>query len=209
PESIEKELNANWVQPDYFVPIKTISGNDQDLVDKLIAVDGVRTMSDEARIYPLGEAAAHLTGNIGTVTADDIEANPDANYSNNEVIGKRGLDKVLEDRLRGENGIVVEIQKENGITKSLVEKPVKNGENVQLTIDFDIQRTVYEEMKDVVGSAVVLHPKTGETLALVSTPAFDPNALSLGATQNQWAEIQDNPDLPLTIRFNKTYAPGS
>lgn len=209
PESIEKALDANWVQPDYFVPIKTISGNDQDLVAKLVAIDGVRTMSDEARVYPLGEAAAHLTGNIGTVTADDMEANPDANYSSNDVIGKRGLEKVLEGRLRGENGVVVEIQKENGITKSLVEKPVKNGENVQLTIDFDIQRTVYEEMKDVVGSAVVLHPKTGETLALVSTPAFDPNALSLGATQNQWAEIQDNPDLPLTIRFNKTYAPGS
>ncbi|MBS4210308.1 penicillin-binding transpeptidase domain-containing protein [Bacillus sp. FJAT-50079] len=208
-EQIDKALNASWVKPNLFVPIKTVAADNSELLEKLYAIQAVQSMKTEARIYPLGEAAAHLTGNIGTITAEEIEKSPEKNYGSNDVIGKRGLEKVLEDRLRGENGIKIIIKKEDGSEVVLAEKPVQDGENVQLTIDAMVQRAVYEEFNGQAGTAAAIDPITGETLALVSSPSFDPTALSLGATNEQWTALQEDPQSPLTIRFNKTFAPGS
>ncbi|MFK4996808.1 NTF2-like N-terminal transpeptidase domain-containing protein [Bacillus sp. N9] len=110
-EQIDKALNASWVKPNLFVPIKTVAADESELLEKLYAIQAVQSMKTEARIYPLGEAAAHLTGNIGTITAEEIDKYPEKNYGSNDVIGKRGLEKVLEDRLRGENGIKIMIKK--------------------------------------------------------------------------------------------------
>lgn len=209
PEQIEKALSASWVKPEHFVPIHTIASDETELLDKLSEVPSVHSMGVEARVYPLGEAAAHLTGNIGPITADEIEKNKGKGYSNTDSIGKRGLEKVLEDRLKGENGVQIVINKEDGSEIFLAEKPVKDGENVKLTIDSTLQRTIFEELAGKPGTAVAMDPITGETLALVSSPSFNPNTLSLGATNEQWAALQDDPNKPLTIRFNKSTAPGS
>lgn len=208
-ESIEKSLNASWVQPEYLVPIKTISENDAELRAQLGQIPGVQRKTVEARVYPFGETAAHLIGYVGAITAEELEKQEPGTYSANDVIGKRGLEQVLESRLKGEQGVQILIQKEDGTETVLAETPVKDGENIKLTIDGAIQQDMYIELKGEAGMGAAIHPTTGETLALVSSPSFDPNKLTLGATAADWDALQADPKQPLLNRFKANYAPGS
>ncbi len=208
-ESIEKALNASWVQPDYFVPLKTISENDTELRAQLGSIPGVQRKTVEARVYPFGEAAAHLIGYVGAITAEELEKQEPGTYSANDVIGKRGLEQVLENRLKGESGVQILIQKEDGTETVLAEKPVKEGEDIKLTIDGAVQKDMYIELQGEEGMGTAIHPTTGETLALVSSPSFDPNKLSLGATAADWKVLEEDPKQPLLNRFKANYAPGS
>ncbi len=208
-ESIEKALNASWVQPDYFVPLKTISENDTELRAQLGQIPGVQRKTVEARVYPFGEAVAHLIGYVGAITAEELEKQEPGIYSANDVIGKRGLEQVLEKRLKGESGVQILIQKEDGTETVLAEKPVKEGEDIKLTIDGAVQKDMYIELQGEAGMGTVIHPTTGETLALVSSPSFEPNKLSLGATAADWKALEEDPKQPLLNRFKANYAPGS
>lgn len=208
-ESIEKALNASWVQPDYFVPLKTISENDTELRAQLGQIPGVQRKTIEARVYPFGETAAHLIGYVGSITAEELEKQEPGIYSANDVIGKRGLEQVLEKRLKGESGVQILIRKEDGTETVLAEKPVKEGENVKLTIDGAIQKDMYIELQGEAGMGTAIHPTTGETLALISSPSFDPNKLTLGATAADWKVLEEDSKQPLLNRFKANYAPGS
>lgn len=208
-ESIEKALNASWVQPDYFVPIKTIAETDTEIRAQLGQIPGVQRKNVEARVYPFGEAAAHLIGYVGAITAEELEKQESGTYTANDVIGKRGLEQVLEKRLKGEQGVQILIQKEDGAEALLAEKPVKDGGNIKLTIDGSVQQDMYLELKGEAGMGTAIHPTTGETLALVSSPSFDPNKLSLGATAAEWKTLEEDSKQPLLNRFKATYAPGS
>src|SRR5690606_10313803 len=208
-EKIEKALGASWVQPDHFVPIKKVPADDIATLNELKDIAAARNREVQARVYPLGEAAAHLTGNIAPVTAEDLEKNKGKGYSSNDLIGRRGLELVLEDRLRGERGAKIVINKTDDTQVVLAEKAALDGEDVQLTIDSSLQTLVYIELKGEPGTATALDPNTGETLALVSSPSYDPNVLTLGPSNEQWAEIEDNPYNPMLNRFNNTFAPGS
>ncbi|MEQ2528566.1 penicillin-binding transpeptidase domain-containing protein [Bacillaceae bacterium CLA-AA-H227] len=206
-EQIEKTLNASWVKPDYFVPIKKVSPDETELLEKLFAIPSVLKQNAEARVYPFGEATGHLIGYVGPITAEELEKNP--GYSSTDVIGKRGLEQVLEKRLKGENGVTIYIKKEDGSEEVLAQKEVKDGENIQLTIDGTLQAEVYAEFKGEPGMAAAINPITGETLALVSSPSFNPNILVLGATAEQWKQLEEDERNPLLNRFKSTYAPGS
>ncbi|WP_019153910.1 penicillin-binding transpeptidase domain-containing protein [Robertmurraya massiliosenegalensis] len=206
-EQIENALNASWVQPDYFVPIKKVSPDDTELLEKLFAIPSVLKQDAEGRIYPYGEATGHLIGYVGPITAEEMEKNE--GYSSTDLIGKRGLEQVLEKRLKGENGIKIYINKEDGTEVILAEKEVKHGENVQLTIDGSLQEKAYAQFNGEAGMAAAIDPLTGETHALVSSPSFNPNILALGATSEQWKALEENPKNPLLNRFKSTYAPGS
>ncbi|MCJ8009762.1 penicillin-binding transpeptidase domain-containing protein [Lederbergia wuyishanensis] len=208
-EQIEKALGQSWVQPDSFVPIKTIPKNNMELREKVGQVPGVIGMDVEARVYPLGARAVHLTGNIAPVTADDLEENKGKGYSSSDMIGRRGLEKVFEDRLRGEPGVKIVIQKQDESEVVLAEKEVKDGEDVQLTIDSALQVTIFDQLGGKPGTAAAINPSTGETLALVSSPSYDPNMLTLGATNEEWKALEENPSKPMLNRFNSTFAPGS
>lgn len=208
-EQIENALNATWVQPEHFVPIKKIPVDQEELLQEAVAIDGVVNRKVKARQYPLGEAAAHLIGYVGPITAEELEKREGQGYGSNDVIGKRGLEQVLEERLRGESGVKITVKKEDGTQEVIAEKEVKNGEDVQLTIDRTVQGTLFSQMNGEAGTAAAIHPITGETLALVSSPSFNPNTLTLGATSAQWKELEDNEKNPLLNRFSATYAPGS
>lgn len=206
-EQIEKTLNASWVKPDYFVPIKKVSPDETALLEKLFAIPSVLKQNAEARVYPFGEATGHLIGYVGPITAEELEKNP--GYVSTDVIGKRGLEQVLEKRLKGENGVTVYIKKEDGSEEVLAQKEVKDGENVQLTIDGPLQAKAYAEFKGEPGMVAAINPLTGETMALASSPSFNPNILVLGATDDQWKQLEEDERNPLLNRFKSTYAPGS
>ena len=209
-DQINKQLNASWVKPNLFVPLKNINKNDEALKDELFKVSGVTSMEVGAREYPYGEDVSHLVGYVAKVTADDLEKNQGKGYTANDYIGKRGLEQVYEERLRGTSGVKISIAKANGSEVVLAEKPVEDGEDVQLTIDVVLQQQIYDQLKGKAGTAAAIDPVTGETLALVSAPGFDPNAETLGMTAAEREQIQEeNPMQPYLNRFRATYVPGS
>ncbi|WP_040207080.1 penicillin-binding transpeptidase domain-containing protein [Neobacillus jeddahensis] len=211
PEQINKALGASWVKPGLFVPLKKVSMDDQERIAQLIALEPVQTRKVGARIYPYGPAAAQLVGYVGSITADELEKRKDKGYTSQDVIGKRGLEQVLDEQLKGETGVTIVIKKKNKASGdvTLAEKPVVNGKNITLTIDADVQSGIFAEFGGEAGTAAALNPTTGETLALVSSPSFDPNLATLGFSADEWKALQDDPLKPLTTRFKQGYAPGS
>ncbi len=209
PEKINKALTASWVKPDLFVPLKKVSMEDQERIQQLIALEPVQTKKVEARIYPFKETAAHLIGYVGSITAEELEKLKDKGYTSTDIIGKRGLEEVFDEQLKGKSGVKITIKKPDGSSEILAEKPVEDGQNLKLTIDIELQMKIYNQLSGEAGAGAAINPVTGETLALVSSPSFDPNQATLGFSTDEWNQLQENPQKPMTTRFNKAYAPGS
>ncbi len=209
-ESINKSLSAGWVKSDSFVPIKKIAKDETELKEKLLQIGGVKITTSKDRTYPLGEAAAHLTGYVQNITAEELKENQGKGYTSNSVIGKAGLEKQYEERLKGKAGLEIYIEDETGKKKAEIAKiEVQNGEKIKLTIDSELQTKLYNELKDNKGLFVVMHPKTGELLALVSTPSYNPNKFITGLSTDEWNEIKENADNPMMARYLQTWCPGS
>lgn len=208
-ESIDAALNANWVKPDQFVPLKKVPKTKEKLLNQLWNIESVMGDEVEGRSYPLGKAAAHLVGYIGQINAEELEKQEPDVYDANDVIGKRGLEQLFEERLKGEKGLRITVSSEGEEDVILAEKPVKHGENISLTIDANVQEEIYDSYGTESGTAAAINPKTGETLALVSSPAFDPNDLLYGISSAEWEELQNDPKTPFINRFAATFAPGS
>ena len=209
-ETINKSLSAGWVKSDSFVPIKKIAKDETELKEKLLQISGVKITTSKERTYPLGEVAAHLTGYVQNITAEELKENQGKGYTSNSVIGKAGLEKQYEERLKGKDGLEIYIEDETGKKKAEITKiEVQNGEKIKLTIDSELQTKLYNELKDNKGLFVVMHPKTGELLALVSTPSYNPNKFITGLSTDEWNEIKENADNPMMARYLQTWCPGS
>ena len=209
-DTINNELSASWVKDDSFVPLKKVAMSETELKQNLLQISGVKISSVTERTYPLGEATAHLTGYVQNITAEELEKKQGMGYNSNSIIGKAGLEKQYEERLKGEDGKEIYIEDANGNKKAeIAKKEVKNGEDITLTIDSNIQTKLYNETKENAGFFVVMEPKTGEMLALVSTPSYDPNKFVLGMTQNEWNEIKESQNNPMMARYLQTWCPGS
>lgn len=206
---INGELGASYVKPDMFIPIKTIPYGDERITS-LLKIPGIKINDKDARIYPLGVQAAHLTGYIQTINADELEKHKDEEYTENSLIGKSGLEKAYEESLRGIDGAEIYIQNKDGEKKtSLISKEVKNGTDLKLTIDSKMQGLLYSQLEKDKGSSVAMNSNTGEVLALVSTPSYNPNDFILGMSKDKWNNLNNDPSKPLYNRFQGTAAPGS
>lgn len=209
-EYINSQLSASYVKDDTFVPIKKISASNENLKNQLLQISGVMINTTESRVYTLGEEAAHLIGYVQKVNADDLKEQEGKGYNANSLIGKSGLEKAYEDTLRGIDGKEIYITDENGNRLTTLAKQEKqDGKDVKLTIDSNIQKKLYEQLKDDKGFFVVMNPKTGELLATVSTPSYDSNDFVLGLTNDKWNELNNDTDKPLYNRFLQSYCPGS
>lgn len=206
--TINNKLEANWVKPNLLVPIKKVPTT-YDKLEALWATGAVKGDKVTGRVYPYGESAAHLVGYIGKITAEELEKQETGTYSANDLIGKRGLEKLYDTKLRGQEGIKIIITQEGQNDTILAEKPVKDGENITLTINAETQKAIYQTYDGDAGTTAAINPKTGETLALVSSPAFDPNEFVHGISQSKFKEMQDNPKQPLINKFSATFVPGS
>lgn len=226
PEAIEKKLSAQWVKDDYFVPIKTIPKveeiqlmslnpdeevlREQERHENLLEIPGVVISDIEVREYPLGEAAAHLVGYVQNVTAEDLEKHAGEGYTADSVIGRSGMEGLFETELKGQNGYRIYIVDSQGNEKEeLACLVVQHGQNVKLTIDANLQRSLYEQFKEDKSCSVAINPYTGEVLALVSTPSYDNNAFIMGMSNEQWADLNEDENQPLYNRFRQTWCPGS
>lgn len=206
---INKQLSASYVKDDTFVPIKEIAAND-DRIKDLLQIKGILINDKKARVYPLGEKAAHLTGYIQTVTAEDLEKNKDKGYSSTSKIGKAGIEKIYEETLKGTDGVEIYIVDKNDSKKEdILSSNLENGSDVKLTIDSNVQTNLYDETSKDKSASVAMNPNTGEVLALVSTPSYDPNDFIMGMSNEKWDSLNNDKNNPLLNRFQSTIVPGS
>ena len=209
-ETIQKALSASYVKEDTFVPLKTVQKKEQELKNQLLEISGIKIIDTTARVYPLGEATAHLLGYVQTISAEELKENANKGYTSTSLIGKTGLEKIYEDTLKATDGAEIYIVDEEGKkVKTLAKKQEQNGEDIKLTIDATIQQKLYNQLKEDKAAAIVMQPNTGEMLALVSCPTFDSNNFSLGMTTNEWNRLSQDEKKPLYNRYLQTYVPGS
>ena len=225
-EVIEKKLSAKWVKEDSFVSIKTIPKvaeielmkieQDEEVLkenerqEKLLEIPGVMISDTEVREYPLGEAAAHLVGYVQSVTAEDLENHAGEGYTANSVMGKSGMEGLFEKELKGQNGSSIYIVDSAGNKKAeLASIFVQDGKDIQLTIDADLQRSLYAQFKEDKSCSVAMNPYTGEVLALVSTPSYDNNDFIMGLSNEQWTALNEDENKPMYNRFRQVWCPGS
>ncbi|XIL14595.1 penicillin-binding transpeptidase domain-containing protein [Enterococcus faecium] len=201
-DAINQAISQSWVQPDYFVPLKIIDGATPELPA------GATIQEVDGRYYPLGEAAAQLIGYVGDITAEDIDKNPE--LSSNGKIGRSGLEMAFDKDLRGTTGEKLSITDADGVEKKvLIEHEVQNGKDIKLTIDAKAQKTAFDSLGGKAGSTVATTPKTGDLLALASSPSYDPNKMTNGISQEDYKAYEENPEHPFISRFATGYAPGS
>jgi penicillin-binding protein len=205
-ESIDALLGASWVTDDSFVPIKKLRPDQNDLLKKLTEMPGVLKRETVSRYYPYGEQAAQLTGYIRGITNEELKEKEGEGYSSSSLIGVVGLESLYEKELRGKTGWTIRIPESDEMIAS---SEKEDGKDIHVSIDIDKQTAAYDQIKNDTGAAVLLEPKTGETLALASAPSYDPNGFIFGWAPNEWDRLINDPDMPFSAKFNKTYAPGS
>jgi penicillin-binding protein 2 len=176
---------------------------------------GVEVQARLFRQYPFGKTAAHVIGYIGRISVRDAErisdSDDEANYNGTDYIGKEGLEKSYETQLHGTTGYEeVEISASGRAVRSLSRTPATPGKNLILSIDIELQKVVEEAFGDQKGALVAINPATGDILAYVSQPSYDPNLFVEGIDQQSWDELNKSPDRPLLNRpLSGTYSPGS
>ncbi|MDR2837544.1 MAG: penicillin-binding protein 2 [Azonexus sp.] len=182
---------------------------------------GVEVKARLFRQYPEGELAAHAIGYIGRISASDREAireagdkahqDYEANYKGTDHIGKIGLEAHYEYELHGLTGYEqVEVDVGGRAVRVLAQTPPVSGNNLTLTLDSRLQKVAEQAFGGRRGSLTAIDPATGAILALVSSPAFDPNLFVDGIRFDDWDDLNNNPDKPMLNRaINSTYPPGS
>jgi len=176
---------------------------------------GVEVQARLFRQYPLGETASHVIGYIGRINQSEakaLEASEDAaNYNGTDYIGKEGLEKSYERHLHGVTGYEeVEVSAGGRAIRTLSRTPATPGSNLILSIDIELQKIAEEAFGEWRGALVAIEPETGDVLAYVSRPGYDPNLFVDGIDTQSWNELNTSLDKPMVNRpLSGTYAPGS
>lgn len=219
--TIEKMKN----QPT-FIPIKIkedLSREEVALIEAWkIDMPGVQIQQEIKRTNLYGDVAAHLLGYIGEVSASELPILNKAGetYKLGDSVGKFGIEQKLEEVLRGEDGekLVevdalgrIKLDKSRGrVLATALERLATPGKNLVLSIDQDLQMAALKAFGDKAGAAVAIDPSTGEILAMISRPAFDPTSFSRGIPVALWADLVNNENRPLRDKtIQDHYPPGS
>src|SRR5580698_3234530 len=202
------------------VPIK-LQLNEQEMA--LFAVhryqfSGVDIRTRLSRHYPLGETAVHAIGYVSAINEQDMKQIDTDEYAGTSLIGKLGVEAAYERQLHGKRGsreILVNaagrpVEKQGEYTPLLHTQPPVAGDDLILGMDIRVQKIAEEALAGKRGSVVALDPKTGDVIALASTPGFDPNAFVRGLSVPEYAALQNDIDVPLLNRaLRGAYPPGS
>jgi penicillin-binding protein 2 len=176
---------------------------------------GVDVKARLFRNYPLGEVASHAIGYIGRINqaekAQIQDSDDEANYRGTEYIGKLGIEHSFESSLHGVTGVEqMETSAGGRAVRRLDSFPATPGQTVQLSLDIKLQKMIEDLYGERRGALVAIDPRTGEILALVSKPTFDPNLFVEGIDVENWTALNKSLDKPLLNRaLRGTYPPGS
>ncbi|MGL5315165.1 MAG: penicillin-binding transpeptidase domain-containing protein [Peptostreptococcaceae bacterium] len=206
-EYIEGKLDANS-NPEHLVPIVKVSIYDQEKADLVGEIEGVKVSKTSSRVYAKGEAFGSLIGYIDEIKADELEKYQDKGYNSTSKIGKKGLEQQYEDTLRAKDGAHIYLERgEEKITIAKTE-PV-NGKDITLAIDSELQVDIYNQMNYEKGASIAMDPKTGEILAMVSSPSYDSNTYVTYKTKSIASKWEENNNSQSENRANDAYSPGS
>ena len=166
--------------------------------------------AEHLRLYRHAHQTAHVLGYLGEVTNADL-ARPGSLYRPGDLVGKKGLERLYEERLRGETGERVVVVDSRGQQIEEFERvPAAGGQDLRLTLDLELQQTAAELLEGKVGAIVALDPRQGEVLAMASAPSFNPNRFARRLRHDEWRDVLDHPHHPLQNRaIQNTYPPGS
>ncbi len=211
-ERIEKELK----EAQGFQPVQVAAGLDYEsfarVSVRLPDLPGVSPRQGFSRFYPSGAAVGHLLGYVGTVSAEEyrLDKNP-LLITPGFKVGKQGLEKTLEMRLRGKPGAKrTEVTARGKIVRELSSRSDTPGKPVQLTIDIDLHNYAARRLGVESGSVVVIDCLNGDILALVSMPCFDPNSFSEGIGRLEWKMLNSDDRIPMLNKsLQGLYPPGS
>ena len=187
---------------------------------------GINISVQPVRQYKQGTLASHILGYASKIGSEEYKKNKDE-YSQNDIIGKTGIEAVFEKYLKGKNGTKqIDMAVDGTITAEVVEKEATAGSNIVLTIDSQLQRIAEQALKDNIekiknggfgksydakgGSCVVMNVKTGEVLAMASYPDYNPQSFADGISNEEWKSYNENKSYPLLNKsIQSAYEPGS
>jgi penicillin-binding protein 2 len=216
PEDVER-INSELAESRGFQPVSIADNVPYEQYAAITVrgpeLPGVSATRGFTRYYPAGSAVGQLVGYVGAANAKEYEAenkNP-LLLVPGVKIGKEGLERTLEKTLRGQpGGQRVEVTARGKLVKELDPKPDRSGGTVRLAIDAELQEFTARRLGEESGSAVILDCLTGDILALVSMPAYDPNSFSDGVGRTEWKMLSDDLRKPLLNKVvNALYPPGS
>jgi len=173
---------------------------------------GVQPDIGETRAYPYGDEMSHLLGYVAQASQKDQETDDDPLLSQPGFrVGKRGIERQFDSQMRGDaGGSRVEVNAYGRVIRELSNVPGKPGQDVYLTIDCQLQRYAEERLAGESAACVVMDVETGDVLALVSTPGYDPNNFNVGITNTQWQDLLHDDHKPLMNKvLSGAYPPGS
>jgi penicillin-binding protein 2 len=215
PDQLRSTLQRYRHQPKYQpIPLQQdITPNEQAFIAAHSnELPELETIEEERRLYPSNGFAAHLIGYVGEVSADMLENDPRyAFYQPGDVVGRAGVEESYDQILRGTDGSRDVVVDSHGRELGLLGiEPAVPGKSLKLTIDLDIQKAAEEAMGQREGALVAIDPRTGEVLAMVSRPTFDPNQFAIRIHRKEWDALVTNPDHPLMNKaIQAQLAPGS
>lgn len=230
PAEIEKEIAKK--QQRLFEPVRLktdIDNRTHTILEELkIDLPGLVIEDHPVRQYIYGDMLGHVLGYVGKMDKKELEKYRDKGYSMGDMIGKTGLEKAYEEYLKGKDGgEQVEVDAIGNPIRVLGLQESVPGNNLHLTIDADLQRVAERALEENMlrvqsgqygelfphakaGAVVVLDPRNGDVLAMVSRPAFDPNLFAVGISEEDWLELSGSPLKHLTNRTTSMwYPPGS
>ncbi len=210
-ESAVAKIRANKVP--LFEPVRLKVNADIATVtriwERMSELPGIIVLEEPMRVYPHGTLAAHVLGHVGAVTDEELESRPDLQLF--DWTGKMGIERVYDRYLQGEHGReVMEVDALGAPIRRLRREPARAGQTLVLTLDARLQAVAERALQGKRGAVVALDPKTGEVLALASSPSFDPNWFSTGIKPERWRWLISHPAHPLQNRaIATTHPPGS
>jgi penicillin-binding protein 2 len=213
-DQIDAILRKYRAAPKYQpLPLKQdITPDEEEFIeahkDELPELD---TIQEQRRLYPLNGFAAQLIGYVGEVSEEMLNNPRYAVYEPGDVVGRSGVESVYDGILRGEDGSQdVAVDSHGREIGKLGTEPAKPGQSLRLTIDLDIQRAAEDALGDHNGAVIAMDPHTGEILALVSRPIFDPNEFAVRISRGEWNQLITDPNHPLMDKaIQAQLAPGS
>lgn len=198
-----------------FQPVLLKANLDDEAVARIAVarpeLPGVEIEARPVRHYPLGEDFVHVVGYVGRINQQDLLRLDARNYAGTSHTGKTGVERYYESALHGITGHKqVEVNAQGRVIRELSAVPPVPGQDLTLSIDVELQRAARDALTPHDGAVVVIEPATGEVLALVSKPGFDPNPFVNGISHQAFDALQSNPHKPLFNRaLSGQYPPGS
>lgn len=214
-ENVLKERIKRYESLPIFKPIvikENLSLEEVALIEaRKLELPELILQAEPKRFYPFGNLAAHALGYIQELSQEEIINGLYAERRLGDLVGKTGAEKVYEGILVGTDGKALEIVDSLGRNKGEIARhEPKKGQNLILTLDFDLQKKAEEILEGREGAVVMMDPRTGEIIALASYPTFDPNKFINRFTSEEWLALVSSPQFPLENRaIRGQYAPGS